>query len=227
VTGQLNQSRRAGGLVGGNFNGAVINQSYATGSVDGAKVGGITGENYDSSRVALTYATGSLNGTGGSTGGIVGENFKSCPFRSQSQMCSGFGPSTVSDSYWDTQTTGESASAGNATGLTTAEMTGSSADTTMAGFDFQNTWTTRSNGYPVLKSKQSAGPGDVSGNGVAAKDPDSDGKYEDINGNGRIDLLDVQVLFSSLSQFKGNQAFDINKDGKVDLLDVQSLFSST
>jgi VWFA-related protein len=68
------------------------------------------------------------------------------------------------------------------------------------------------------------GPGDVTGNGQAAKDPDGDGAYEDINGNGQVDLLDVQVLFANLNQFKGNTAFDINDNGSVNLLDVQALF---
>ena len=72
-----------------------------------------------------------------------------------------------------------------------------------------------------------AGPGDVTGNGNAAQDLDSDGAYEDINGNGQVDLLDVQVLFANLNQFSSNQAFDINGDNQVNLLDVQTLFSQT
>jgi hypothetical protein len=59
----------------------------------------------------------------------------------------------VSESYWDTEATGQSSSAGNgATGLTTSEMQGSSASTNMGGFDFTNTWNTVPSEYPVLDS---------------------------------------------------------------------------
>jgi hypothetical protein len=75
-----------------------------------------------------------------------------------------------------------------------------------------------------LNLTAAAGPGDVTGNGAPAQDPDGDGKYEDINGNGQIDLLDVQFLFANLNYLSGNQAFNINGDSSVDLLDVQSLF---
>lgn len=71
-----------------------------------------------------------------------------------------------------------------------------------------------------------AGPGDVTGNGNPAADPDGDGTFEDVNGDGTVDVLDVQALFSNLqtSGVKGNSAFDVNGDGTVDVLDVQALF---
>jgi PKD repeat protein len=72
-----------------------------------------------------------------------------------------------------------------------------------------------------------AGPGDVTGNGKAATDPDGDGVYEDINGDGTANVLDVQSLFGNLDSdsVQGNAAFDINGDGSVDILDVQALFT--
>jgi hypothetical protein len=72
-----------------------------------------------------------------------------------------------------------------------------------------------------------AGPGDVTGNGQAATDPDDDGVYEDINGDGAADVLDVQSLYRNLGTdaFTGTSAFDINGDGSVDILDVQALFA--
>jgi len=57
----------------------------------------------------------------------------------------------VTDSYWDTQTTGQPTSDGG-TGLTTSEMTGSAATNNMQGFDFTSTWKTVTNpdDYPIL-----------------------------------------------------------------------------
>lgn len=151
ATGEYTQGNaRAGGLVGGNFNGAVINQSYAIGSVSGGKAGGITGENYDSSRVAHTYAAGEVSGNSRVTGGVVGENFKQCPFREQSSRCDTFGSSIVNDSYWDTQATGQSDSAGDAVGLATTQMTGEAARTNITELDFDTVWQTQPDDYPNL-----------------------------------------------------------------------------
>jgi hypothetical protein len=71
------------------------------------------------------------------------------------------------------------------------------------------------------------GPGDITGNGNPATDPDGDGVFEDVNGDGSTDVLDVQALFTNLGSesVAGNAAFDINGDGNVDVLDVQSLFT--
>jgi len=46
---------------------------------------------------------------------------------------------TVTDSYWDINATGQKISAGGK-GLTTEEMTGSTARENMEGFDFGETW---------------------------------------------------------------------------------------
>lgn len=69
-------------------------------------------------------------------------------------------------------------------------------------------------------------PGDVTGNGHPATDPDGDGVYEDINGDGTVDIFDVQALFSNLDStaVSGNAAFDIDGDGRVSVFDVQLLF---
>jgi filamentous hemagglutinin family protein len=62
---------KAGGLVG--YNGGVINQSFATGTVGSTveAVGGLAG--YNSGSITKSYATGSVSG-GRSVGGIVGYN---------------------------------------------------------------------------------------------------------------------------------------------------------
>ena len=127
-----------GGLIGNNR--GTVTDSYATGSVVGdGQVGGLVGNNNDT--VTDSYATGSVEGDE-NVGGLVGNN-----------------NDTVTDSYWDTETTDQSDSDGG-TGLTTAEMQGSAAETNMDGFDFENVWDSvlesdvdaTADGYPILLS---------------------------------------------------------------------------
>ena len=114
---------RTGGLVGDN--GLVIAASYVTGSVSGTgKVGGTIIASYSTAsvtsdgavgglaksnfggRILTSYSTGSVTGTG-VVGGLVGGNFGNT--------------GTATDSYWDTQTSGQSESAGGE-GKTTSEL---------------------------------------------------------------------------------------------------------
>jgi hypothetical protein len=93
-----------GGLVGVNYIGTVSN-SYSTGSVTGDEcVGGLVGGNMDAGTVTNSYSTGIVTGNE-YIGGLVGRNEAS----------------TVSNSFWDTGTSGQSTSDGG-TGKTTAEM---------------------------------------------------------------------------------------------------------
>lgn len=70
-------------------------------------------------------------------------------------------------------------------------------------------------------------PGDVTGDGNPATDPDGDGVYEDVNGDGSVNVVDVQALFSNLNSdtVSGNLAFDFNGDGSVTVTDVQYMFA--
>lgn len=63
----------------------------------------------------------------------------------------GVNQATVTDSYWDTEASGMSSSDGG-TGLTTSEMTGSTAESNMGGFDFGAIWETVPGNYPELTS---------------------------------------------------------------------------
>lgn len=59
-------------------------------------------------------------------------------------------------------------------------------------------------------------------------DPDGDGLYEDVNGDGAVTIVDVQALFSNYDGevIQSNQAaFDFNSDGVVDIVDVQAFFT--
>ena len=91
----------AGGLVGENLD--TVSNSYSTGSVAGNMlVGGLVGQNRDGS-VSNCYATGIVTGVD-DFGGLVGENRGS-----------------VTNSFWDTETSGQATSDGG-TGKTTVEM---------------------------------------------------------------------------------------------------------
>lgn len=70
-------------------------------------------------------------------------------------------------------------------------------------------------------------PGDITGNGETAGDPNGDGVYEDVNGDGSFNIVDVNALFQnyqteSVQNNKGG--FDFNGDGSVNIVDVNKLF---
>jgi PKD repeat protein len=61
-------------------------------------------------------------------------------------------------------------------------------------------------------------------------DPDGDGVYDDINGNGRPDFADVVLFFNNMDWIAGHQpewrvAFDCNGNGRIDFADVVWLFN--
>lgn len=146
-------SNVAGGLIGYNWDGSV-SDSYATGNVtaNGSSsifAGGLVGLNYNNvtgATITRSYSTGAVTGTG-YVGGLVGLNFSG----------------TVSESFWDTQMSGESSSSGG-TGKTTAEMT---ALSTFSGWSISEGWSPGStwgicsrvnSGYPYLTSFHTANP---------------------------------------------------------------------
>ena len=96
-----------GGLVGSNSVGGSLRAVYATGTVDGTShVGGLVGWHSGSGSVEAAYAIGAVRGTS-HKGGLIGRIVE--------------GGSVVS-SYWNTQTSGQSTSAGG-TGHTTTDLT--------------------------------------------------------------------------------------------------------
>ncbi|NLX23236.1 MAG: hypothetical protein GXY55_16415, partial [Phycisphaerae bacterium] len=133
-----------GGLVGFNYQGTVSN-CYATGAVSGTRdsVGGLVADNYGT--VSDCYATGAVSGTGYRVGGLVGSNASGTVSDCYATgAVTGTGDyvgglvgyngyyGTVSNSYWDMQTSGQSTSDGGA-GKTTAEM---KQQATFVGWDF-------------------------------------------------------------------------------------------
>lgn len=129
-TGKVSGAGTVGGLSG--FNSGTVQTSYSTSqvSVTGSSglAGGLVGEN--DGKIKNAYSTGKVSGIAGATlGGLVGS--------------AGSG-STISNSGWDTDTSGQGAGVGSgnstgATGLTTAQMMDKAYLSTL-GFDFADTW---------------------------------------------------------------------------------------
>jgi subtilisin len=59
----------------------------------------------------------------------------------------------------------------------------------------------------------------------SSSDPNGDGRYEDVNGDGREDVVDVQRLFTTRDEVSDDGPFDFNGNGRVNVVDVQRLFS--
>ena len=102
-----------GGLVGTNWVSGVIVASYAQVSVTGGYAGGLVGSN--NGRIAASYATGSVTGSN-DVGGLVGQNVGTIVASYAVGGVTGdyaaglvgldFG--TIINSYWDTETSGQS-----------------------------------------------------------------------------------------------------------------------
>ncbi|HVY20678.1 MAG TPA: filamentous hemagglutinin N-terminal domain-containing protein [Bauldia sp.] len=148
---------RTGGLVGVDV-GLSIDHSYASGPVIGGigATGGLVGE-LGSGVIKDSYSTAAVSGIGGSLGGLIGQSDGS-----SAQILNSYasGPITytgagsgyniyigglagywingsVTNSYWDIDTTGFTTSVGGGTGLTTAEARSQSS---YVGWDFTNDW---------------------------------------------------------------------------------------
>ena len=166
ATGHVSGGERVGGLVGNNYadtflwTGTVV-KSYATGTVSGNEyVGGLVGRNSEGT-VENSYATGTVTRISGSThtdiGGFVGYNYRGKIINCYSTGIvnyegvvdptdKGFAGSVdtngnyeMTGNFWDMETSGQTSTSGNATGLPTAEMKTQSTFTD-AGWDFGEIW---------------------------------------------------------------------------------------
>jgi len=128
-----------GALVGKN-DGGLIKECLATGTVTGngsdiGGVGGLVGYNYDPGIIQDSYAIVRVSGTGQYIGGLVGKNFNGSITASYSSgrvtgdatagglvgIYDNNPEDRVVDCYWNTETSGQTASEGGV-GLTTIEM---------------------------------------------------------------------------------------------------------
>lgn len=156
TTATVKGTENVGGLLGNDVNGSAavtIKQSYSVADVksDGGtaqgNVGGLVGKG--SPDIDNSYAAPNINtdvddsGTGATNvGGVIGA------VNEQSDT-------EGTNTYWDTEKTGESSAVGDgslsATGLTTAQIQGSNATNNLSGFDFSAEWQTNSGDYPTLQ----------------------------------------------------------------------------
>ena len=140
-----NDGLKFGGLVGCSQKGTISN-CYARGSVThtgpGARIGGLAGCLDYRGQINNSYSTGLVTVSnctkyGGLLGNTAGE---------------GNNAGVVINSFWDTQTSGQTTSAGG-TGKTTAQMKTESTFTS-AGWNFADIWeiiSLQNDGYPCLR----------------------------------------------------------------------------
>lgn len=126
-------------------------------------------------------------------------------------------------------TLNQSTVAGNVT-LATVTVRGNQTGITPVRIDTASVTTVDGVPYDTIQTRNASvnvqrGPGDVTGNGGLAADPDGDGVYEDVNGDGSMNILDVQALFAHRDELDSPSAFDINQNGRFDILDIQALFA--
>ncbi len=91
-------------------------------SGSGTNIGGLVGRNYSGCTIINSYSTGTVNGYS-PVGGLVGVNYLS----------------TVSNSFWDTETSGQSNSAAG-TGKTIAQMKDVATFTDLSTLGLDNPW---------------------------------------------------------------------------------------
>lgn len=141
VSGNVHGSGPVGGLVG-HAGSTGISNSFSTASVSAqTMIGGLVGVMYMNSTIDKCYASGLVTNTGGGafTGGLIGQL--------------DYGEHTVTDSYWDIQSSGQSGSAAGF-GRTSDEMTYPYAANTYQDWNFSTMWkaddTNFNGGYPYL-----------------------------------------------------------------------------
>jgi hypothetical protein len=133
-------NRYAGGIIGFSMF-TTIENCYNLSTVAGNnRIGGIVGYAVTSTVIKSCYSNGAVSGGTSNLGGLVGQNISA----------------TVTNSFWDTETSKQTTSAGG-TGLTTSQMqrkltyTNATWDFKGAGSnDIWNIGNSRNNGYPYL-----------------------------------------------------------------------------
>ena len=150
ATGSITGLGNLGGLIGEIYLNGTITNAYATGSVTGTdNLGGLIGDIYGNGSITNTYASGKVTvkatGSGINVGGLIGTG----------------GIAVISNSFWDTETTGQTISAGG-TGKTTKLMKQQSSFIDW-NFAVPGVWSIKSGSeisYPYLQTTtQTPAPG--------------------------------------------------------------------
>ena len=167
--GAVSGGMNVGGLVGWNY--GRIDQAYASGNVNGQYgVGGLAGLN-DGGQISNVWASGAVSGISGvgglignlQNGGQISNAWANGVVRGASNVGglagsnSGANIATINASYWDNQSTGQSASAGGE-GRSTQELQGVGITRpTYVGWDFATVWA-RGTAYPGFRWLQGFNP---------------------------------------------------------------------
>jgi hypothetical protein len=107
-----------------------------------------------------------------------------------------------------------------------ADATPSEYPLTATATAAKNTTVSKESATPLTVVHESRGPPPIIADHTPS-DPDNDGSYEDVNGDGRLTTGDVQALFANLNKAtKSPSGYDMNGDGRVTTGDVQALFAS-
>jgi hypothetical protein len=176
--GNVSGDKNTGGLIGGGAPFVEKSSSNATVRSVGGLAGGLVGFASSTTIIKNSSTFGSVKITGSNAdrcaGGIAGgwsgsstdlsDSFAAVEMSTTSGCLSGVTnalvPSTISDTYWDTQRSGvavadnDDGNVPGAEGLTTSEMQGPTprCQGTMSGLDFRNTWAANESAeYPQLK----------------------------------------------------------------------------
>ena len=227
------QDRYVGGLIGIISQNSTTSKCYSTCNVEtpgGQHIGGFAGGTWQEATISDCYAKGSVTTNSTYTGGFIGStnavdvitNCYSIGEVTANGTSSGFegqGTGTINVSFWNTETSGNSGSAGTVSGRTTAEMTFPYASNTYSGWDFAAIWIedtdgTVNQGYPYLSGIEYVSteyadplPGDILINEVC-----SDGFRHGIDNDGFIELLNVRNYSLSLDnveiRYYDNNAVD-------------------
>jgi hypothetical protein len=188
ASGNVTGESGVGGLVGlnsaGSSSNGIVRNAAGSGNVSGVRgVGGLVGVS-DGGAVQDAFVTGCVTSVRG--GGVVG-----------AYLGDGERNSTT-DAYWDTQATGQSTSAGSATGLSTAQMTGDAARANMDGLDFESTWAT-SESYPQLRLlgralPEAAEPGGDDAQGTPRGTTGGEDSAADMSGDSSEGILESRTI---------------------------------
>jgi len=83
--------------------------------------------------------------------------------------------------------------------------------------------TTTIDAATISVSSQTAAPVAVGGSGNLPADPDHDGLYEDLDGDGTVSFSDVTLFFYNMDWIANNEPlalFDYNSNGAIDFPDI-------
>jgi len=136
--------------------------------------------------------------------------------------------SSVTIRFADLQKNAQSVVGGNDTPLASFTLRGVDSGTTDIEISVSK-FNDDSGGAPETTTEAGVlvvGPPPVTGS-TSPTDPDNDGRFEDVNGNGRLDYEDIQTLFDNFesdSVTMNKSAYDFNQNGKLDFDDIVDLF---